>query len=97
MKQTVFIDRQSNLAERELSAFIAAVLKQYGPEQAQISAEDWLEELEQLQPPSPCDIKNWRAITIAASARLAERLSVFNWQHACCERGKLSVQLPGSG
>ena len=35
-----------HLAERELSAFIAAVRVSYGPEEAELSAEDWIEESE---------------------------------------------------
>ena len=59
--------------ERELAAFLSSVTMLYGADQAGRSAEDWLLEFELL--PSPrCDV-NWRAVTIAASARLARRLS----------------------
>ena len=34
----------SQLPSRELSAFFRAVTDLYGPEQARVSAEDWLEE-----------------------------------------------------
>jgi hypothetical protein len=34
-------------AERELSAFFNAVKEVFGPEQAELSAEDWLRELNQ--------------------------------------------------
>lgn len=37
-------DEQTHLAERELSSFITAVKELYGPEQAMLSAEDWLVE-----------------------------------------------------
>jgi hypothetical protein len=65
---------QTQLAERELSAFIAAVTQLFGPEQARISTEDWLEvaELMDRLPRPPAG--NWRAVTIAASARLANRI-----------------------
>ena len=69
-------DAKINHAARELSAFISAVEQKYGAEQAQAAAEDWLEELERLESPFPCDARNWRAVTIAASVRLAERLSI---------------------
>ena len=39
---------QLNMAERELSAFFAAVDTLFGPEQAKLSAEDWLDATEQM-------------------------------------------------
>jgi hypothetical protein len=70
-------EEQMYLAERELSSFIAAVTELYGPEQARLSRNDWLGELELMdsQPSSPN--RQWRAVTIAASARLADRLSIL--------------------
>ena len=63
---------QMHLAERELSAFIAAVAELFGADQARMSVEDWLDESE-----SPRSTRrDWRAITIAASVRLANRLNV---------------------
>jgi hypothetical protein len=67
---------QAQLAERELSAFIAAVAELFGPEQARLSAEDWLEESELIDSPPRSTSRDWRAVTIAASARLACRLNV---------------------
>jgi len=69
-------EEQTHLAERELSSFIAAVKASYGPEQAQLSAEDWLEESELMDSPPRSEDRNWRAVTIAASARLANRVNV---------------------
>lgn len=66
-------EEQTHLAERELSSFIAAVNVSYGPEQARLSAEDWLEESELMDSPPRSEARNWRAVTIAASARLANR------------------------
>ena len=40
------------LAEKELSAFIRAVQKLFGAEQARQSALDWIEELERMDWPS---------------------------------------------
>jgi hypothetical protein len=34
------------IAERELGAFIRAVTELFGPEQARLAAEDWIDELE---------------------------------------------------
>ena len=69
-------EEQTHLAERELSAFIGAVTKLYGSEQARISAEDWLEESELMDSPPRSEERDWRAVTIAASARLANRVNV---------------------
>jgi hypothetical protein len=67
---------QNQLAERELSSFIAAVNTSFGPEQAKLSAEEWLEESELMDSPPRSEDRNWRAVTIAASARLANRVQV---------------------
>jgi len=66
---------QMHVAEHELSAFIAAVKASYGPEEAELSAEDWIEESELMDSSPRSEIRNWRAVTIAASARLANRIS----------------------
>jgi hypothetical protein len=64
---------QINMAERELSAFIRAVTELFGPEEATLSTEDWLDESELMESPHRATRKEWRAVTIAASARLANR------------------------
>lgn len=68
-------EEQTHLAERELSSFIAAVKELYGAEQARISAQDWLDESEVMDSPPRSELRNWRAVTIAASARLANRVN----------------------
>jgi hypothetical protein len=67
---------QAHLAERELSSFVCAVTKLYGPEQARLSAQDWLDEFGLVYSRSLSRERNWRAVTIAASARLADRLNL---------------------
>jgi hypothetical protein len=67
-------DEQTHLAERELSAFIGAVTRLYGPKQARLSAEDWLDESDLMDSPPRSEDRNWRAVTIAASLRLADRV-----------------------
>jgi hypothetical protein len=62
-----------NLAERELSAFIRAVTELFGSEQARLSTEDWLDESELMDGLYGAARKDWRAVTVAASARLAKR------------------------
>ena len=66
---------QTQMAERELSAFISAVKEFLGPEQAQLSAVDWLDELELMASHPGATSRHWRAVTIAASVRLANRLN----------------------
>ena len=68
-------EEQAQLGERELASFIAAVKKLYGPAQARLSAEDWLDESELMDSPPRSEARNWRAVTIAASARLANRVN----------------------
>lgn len=62
-------------AERELSSFIAAVTKLYGAKHARLSAEDWLEESDLVDSPSRSKERDWRAVTIAAANRLANRIN----------------------
>ena len=68
-------EEQTHLAERELSSFVAAVTELYGPEQARLSAESWLDESKLMDSPPRSEARNWRAVTIAASARLANRVN----------------------
>ena len=75
-------EEQAHLAERELSSFTAAVTKLYGTEQARLSAEDWLDESELIDSPPRSEPRNWRAVTIAAAARLANRVSVASGETA---------------
>jgi plasmid stabilization system protein ParE len=68
---------QINMAVRELSAFIRAVTELFGPEQARLAAEDWLDESELLMDrPALASNRDWRSVTVAASARLADRVTI---------------------
>jgi hypothetical protein len=71
---SIFAD-QVHMAERELASFIGAVKELFGPEQARVSADDWLEESELMDSPPRSTEREWRAVTVAASARLANRLT----------------------
>ena len=62
-------------AEQELAAFFNAVKQLFGREQAELSAEDWLRELAEIDGP-PSSIRDWRLITVKASTRLATRVNV---------------------
>ena len=64
-----------HMEEDELSRFISAVTESYGPEQARLSEKDWLDESDLVDSPPLSTDRNWRAVTIAASARLANRMA----------------------
>jgi len=57
------------MAERELSAFFNAVNQLFGSEQAELSAEDWLHELNEIDG-LPTSAREWRLITTKISTRL---------------------------
>jgi hypothetical protein len=61
------------MAERELSAFFNAINQLFGPEQAELSAEDWMQELIYIDG-LPTSAREWRSITAKASTRLADRV-----------------------
>ena len=64
------------MAERELSAFFNAVRETFGPEQAELSAEDWLHELN-ASDGLPTSTRQWRLITTKVSTRLARRMNAL--------------------
>ena len=63
------------MAERELGAFISAVTELFGFEQVRPATEDWLDELVLMETVPRLTNRDWRLITIAASARLANRVN----------------------
>ena len=63
-------------AERHLAAFARAVHELYGAEQARLAVEDWVEELELAGWPEGETAPDWRQITVAAAARLADRIDI---------------------
>jgi len=73
---------QMHLAERELSAFIVAVTELFGADQARMSVEDWLDESELMDLSLRSTHRDLRAITIAASVRLANLLNVAHHQRS---------------
>jgi len=62
------------MAERELLAFFNAVSQLFGSEQAELSAEDWLHELIEIDG-LPTSAREWRLITAKVSTRLGSRVS----------------------
>jgi hypothetical protein len=65
------------MAERELAAFFSAVTELFGPELAEISAEEWLEELAATNN-LPSSAREWRRITHNICKRLAARWSALS-------------------
>lgn len=62
------------MAQRELAALYTAVTELFGAEQAELSAEDWLHEVE-ASGTLPESAHEWRLITAKVIAQLAERCS----------------------
>ena len=63
------------IAERELGAFIGAVTELFGPEQARLAEQYWIDELELTDALPRLTGRDWRSVTVAASAQLARRLN----------------------
>jgi hypothetical protein len=71
---------QTQLAERELSSFIAAVTELFGPDEAKHAAKGWLDESDLMDSPPRSEARDWRSVTIAASARLADRVDAARYR-----------------
>jgi len=69
-------------AERELGAFTSAVSELFGADHAQRAADDWLAELDRAEFNSidslPEARREFRAVTIAAAVRIADRLNAHD-------------------
>lgn len=65
---------RTTTAEHELSAFFTAVKSLFGPKQAELAAEDWLQELEASND-LPESAREWRLITERVMKQLAIQLS----------------------
>ncbi len=63
------------MAKQEFAAFFNAVTELFGSEQAELSAEDWLQELASIEG-LPGSTREWRRLTVKVSARLAKRAKV---------------------
>jgi plasmid stabilization system protein ParE len=63
-----------NMAQRELTALFRAVTELFGAEQAELSAEDWLHEVEAGRA-LPASTREWRQVTLRVITQLAERCS----------------------
>ncbi len=61
------------VAEQELTAFFHAVARSFGLKEAEASADDWLHELITTDD-MPSSARQWRLLTVKASAKLAKRI-----------------------
>jgi hypothetical protein len=55
---------QIHIAELELSSFIGAVTRLFGPEEAKLSTEDWLDESELVDSPPRRTSRDWRGFRL---------------------------------
>lgn len=62
------------MAEQEFAAFFRTVTELFGSGLAELSAEDWLHELDASNC-LPTSVRDWRRITLNAFKRLAARLN----------------------
>lgn len=62
------------MAERELSAFFNAVSQLFGPEQARLVAEDWLQGLIENDE-LPVSTREWKLFTAKVLMQYAHRLT----------------------
>lgn len=69
-------------AEQELNAFFKAVMNLFGQEQAELSADDWLNEFTTTKV-LPASLHEWRKITLKACARLAARVGAPYNNYVC--------------
>ena len=69
-------------AEQELTAFFRAVVNLFGSELAELSADDWLNELLTTKA-LPSSTRDWRGITLKASTRLAARVNASSIAGPC--------------
>ena len=67
----------TSLAERELAAFFGAVKELFGSELAELSAKEWLRELETTDD-LPASSPEWRTVTAKASLWLANRVNALS-------------------
>jgi hypothetical protein len=69
------------MAERELAAFWSAVTELFGPELAELSVEEWLEELVATND-LPSSARDWRRVTLNICKRLAARVNALSLSSA---------------
>ena len=76
---SIYLEEETR-EEEELSAFTRSVADVFGPQQARLSERDWLDESDSMDTPPLSTVRNWRAVSIAASFRLAADPGVLSAQ-----------------
>ena len=66
---SVYLEQETR-EDAELSAFTQMVADAFGPQQALLSERDWLSECDSMDTPPLSVVRNWRAVSVAASFRL---------------------------
>lgn len=69
-------------AQRELAAFLGAVVSLFGSEQATLAAEAWMAELLSVDNITSFTARDWRLITVAALSHIADHLAVVRSRRA---------------
>jgi len=66
---SIYLEQETR-EDQELSAFTRAVADVISPQQARLAERDWLDEADTMDTPPLSTVRNWRAVSIAASFRL---------------------------
>jgi type IV secretory pathway TrbL component len=85
------------IAEKELAAFARAVTELFGAEQARRAVEDWMEELELSDWPTGSARPDCRQVTIAAAARLANRVNIRHTVRTACTASHAGQRMSNDG
>ena len=67
---SIYLEQETR-EDEELMIFTRAVAEAFGSQEARLSEKDWLSETESMDTAPISLARNWRAISIAASFRLA--------------------------
>jgi len=75
-KQSEFRLRGPDIgAEREVGAFMRTITELFGPEQARLAADDWINERESMDALLGVNERDWASAIVAAPAQLVRRLN----------------------
>ena len=72
------------LAQRELGAFLIAVVSLFGSEQAKLAADAWIDELMSFENVVGFSSRDWRLVTVGALSRLAHHLVSIRENRTSC-------------
>ena len=72
------------LAQRELGAFLIAVVSLFGSEQATLAADAWIDELMSFENVVGFSSRDWRLVTVGALSRLAHHFVNIRKSRASC-------------